>query len=246
MPPVRHLRRAPLTEAVIDFRIDPLPTVTQDLFRVLTERLRENYPQIEEQTRFVARLEFKGGDVLPPAGEVLGFYGYLCKSADGLSIAQFRVDGFTFNRLKPYTSWRELLPEAMRLWRLYSETVQVADLTRLGLRYINHLSIPSGSDLSHYFIAPLSIPQSLPQEVHEFLTRVVIYDSGRTLLAAVTQALEAALGEQLSVLFDIDVFREVRLKPASGEIETVLELLHDFKNEIFFESVTETMLRRYE
>lgn len=246
MPSVRHLRRAPLTEAVIDFRIDPLPTVTQDLFRALTERLRENYPQIEEQTRFVARLAFKGGDVLPPEGEVLGFYGYLCKSADGLSIAQFRIDGFTFNRLKPYTSWHELLPEAMRLWRLYSETVQVAYVTRLGLRYINHLSIPPGSDLNHYFIAPPSVPQALPQEVHEFLTRVVIYDTGRALLAAVTQALEAALGEQLSVLFDIDVFRDIRVEPSSGEIETVLWLLHDFKNEIFFESLTETMLRRYE
>lgn len=72
----------------------------------------------------------------------LGLHGYFFRSDDGKNIAQFRIDGFTFNRLKPYTSLDDILPLAMEMWRVYCDTAQPEVVTRLALRYINYIPLP--------------------------------------------------------------------------------------------------------
>ena len=55
---------------------------------------------------------------------------------------QLRVDGFTFNRLKPYTSWEKIFPRAYRFWKKYLDCVEPVGVTRLATRYINALDVP--------------------------------------------------------------------------------------------------------
>ena len=70
----------------------------------------------------------------------------MLKSHDGLSIAQFRIDGFTYNRLRPYPSWEDILPEAIRLWRIYVATVVPEGIARAAVRYVTALNcrLPAG------------------------------------------------------------------------------------------------------
>ncbi len=178
----------------------------------------------------------------------LGLRGFLFKSADGLNIAQFRVDGFTFNRLKPYTSWEEVFPEAIRLWRSYAATVSPEYVSRLALRYINRLNIPVPvEDFSLYLTSPPGIPPDLPQEISSFLTRVVLHESVLGLAANITQALEQGLDpSSVTVILDIDAYKVGEFDPHGAEISEVLAALRVFKNRIFFGSLTDVALREYE
>ncbi|HLE80105.1 MAG TPA: TIGR04255 family protein [Dehalococcoidia bacterium] len=247
MARIRHLKRAPITEALIDFRVNVPKEFSPALVSDLKEHLRDRYPKVEERRLAESAIQIAPGRLATSTRE-LGFRGLIFKSADELDIAQFRIDGFTYNRLKPYTSWEQVFPEASRLWELYGEKLAPEYVSRLALRYINHLSIPLPiKDFSQYLTSPPVVPDDLPQAISSFLTRVVLQDPGSDLAANLTQALEPGLdANSVTIILDIDAYKLGEFDPRGPEIVRVLEALHGFKNTIFFGSLTEATLRLYE
>ena len=151
MARIRHLSKAPITEAVVDFRVSHSPHFHSDQLRQARERLAHDYPKVDERKGLEARFALAGGQPLQALTRDLGFQGIWLKTEDEKSVAQFRVDGFTFNRLKPYTSWEHILPEALRLWTIYVELTQPHRLARVALRYINHMRLPGpGVEVDDY------------------------------------------------------------------------------------------------
>lgn len=209
MATIRHLRNAPITEAVVDFRVSlPSDFRAEDL-RAAKERLSEAYPHGEERKGFQALFEFTG--LQPAAAQTrdLGFHGLWLKSEDQKTIGQFRIDGFTFNRLKPYTSWEAVIPEAMRLWRVYADIARPRSVTRLALRYINRLDLPGpGIELDDYILTAPKLPGTVPHIVSAFATRTVLEHPEQRLMATVAQVLEMSMeSPSRSLLLDIDVYR---------------------------------------
>jgi uncharacterized protein (TIGR04255 family) len=174
--------------------------------------------------------------------------GYFFRTADEKTIAQFRVDGFTFNRLRPYTSWEELFPQALELWHLYATVSRPEVITRLAVRYINRIMLPAGAiTFEPYLRAAPVIPPELPQSISSFLTRVTISDPQTDIAAHVAQALEANTPEQrLIVILDIDTYKQSEFAIDDPVIKQTLQQLRDFKNIVFFNSLTEETLRQFE
>ena len=82
---------------------------------------------------------------------------------------QFRRDGFTYNRLHPYKNWDYLIEHTKRTYPIYKEIAKPEAITRLAVRYINHIKIPLPvDDLFEYFSDPPNIPDELPQNVLNF------------------------------------------------------------------------------
>src|SRR5439155_19957410 len=135
-----------------------------------------------------AKIEIQGGKVITEVDQ-LGFQGSRFDATDGKTVAQFRSDGFTLNRLKPYEDWRTLWNEAKRLWLVYVEHVKPVGVTRLALRYINELQLPlePGEDFALYLAAPPNIPAELPQHLSDFAVRAHLHEPSSGLAAVVTQ-----------------------------------------------------------
>ena len=244
----RHLRKAPITEALVDIRVDRLPNITADTFADVREILAEQYPIVNVQRGVAGRIEIKDGKLLIQSDD-LGFQGVHFKSADGRTIAQFRADGFTLNRLKPYTAWNHLWAEASRLWPLYADRAKPPAVTRLALRYINQLQFPleTGEDFNLYLAAAPRIPSDLPQFLSAFLVGVVLHDREHELSANVIQRTESSpLGGLTTVQLDIDVFRSDEFSVDVDAIAPLFQRLHDFKNGIFFSYLTDRAVRLYE
>ena len=250
MPDLRHLRNAPITEAIIDFRVKARTGFRPEEFLSLKTRLAERFPNVDKRRGVQATVEMIEGQGQPPVMQSadLGLQGYFFKTSDGKTIAQFRVDGFTFNRLYPYTSWEGLFPQAMELWRLYSSTAKPDVITRLAVRYINRIVLPPGAvAFETYLRAVPVIPPELPQYISSFLTRVTIHNPETNMAAHVVQALEeSAPGSQLAVILDIDAFKEGEFSTNDPRIEQTFDQLRAFKNLIFFNSLTDDTLRRFE
>jgi len=248
MPDPRHLRNAPITEAIIDFRVKARAGFRPEEFADLRTRLAERFPNVDERRGLQATFEVIQGQGQPPVVQDLGLHGYFFKTSDGKTVAQFRVDGFTFNRLHPYTSWEELFPQAMELWRLYSSISKPDVITRLAIRYINRIVLPPGAvAFETYLRAAPVIPPELPQYISSFLTRVTIHDPETDIAAHVAQALEASPpGHQLAVILDIDAYKQSELSTDDPTIQQTCERLRSFKNLIFFNSLTDETLREFE
>lgn len=246
MTRIRHLSNAPITEALVDFRVVLPAAFEPKHFKQVHERLRADFPHMEERKSAEAILEFAEGR---PALQTRDLGpGVWIKSEDGKSVGQFRTDGFTFNRLKPYTSWEEILPTALRLWDEYARLASPEVVIRVALRYINHLTLPSPSgDLDKLITTAPRLPQDIPQVLNSFSTHVVLRDAERGLSANFTQALEVGIQTQLpTLLLDIDAYRLGEFPPQREVLEKHLGELRSYKNAIFFGSLTEDFIRSFE
>lgn len=248
MARIRHLQNAPITEAIVDFRVSLPRDFRPDRLRETRERLARDYPQTVERKGMEARFEFAGGQPKETRTRDLGFQGIWLKTEDQRTVAQFRVDGFTFNRLKPYTRWEQILPEALRLWSVYVELANPQSVTRVALRYINHMNLPSpGAELDDYIVTSPRLPPSVPQILSAFATRVVLEHPERRMTANVMQVLEVGVETPApSLLFDIDVYRTGDFQVTATAMEEILSDLRVYKNEIFFRSLTERFVEGFE
>lgn len=243
-----HLSKAPLNEALIDIRTSVPEDFQGDRFLDLKETLAEGYPKVEVRQAMRAEFRLAGGQAKTTP---LGVHGVFFSSEDGKQIAQFRVDGFTFNRLRPYTSWKEIFPEALRLWGHYVEIAgvnRVNYVSRIAVRYINRidLAVPV-LDFADHLTAPPEIPRGLPQSLSGFLTRVSIEDPETKNSAIVTQSLEKGVDDELvSVILDIDAYRQGTFSDRASDLIPMFEELRLLKNRIFFGFITEQTAIGYE
>lgn len=242
----RYLSRAPINEALIDIRIKSAGNAKLDVLRSIHESIRTDYPKSKERKRFEGFIELSDEQV-KQEGAFKGIDGYLYSSEDDKQTVQARLDGFTFNRVKPYGKWEDLRDEAKKLWEVYERAIRPELITRVALRYINQLEIPLPiSDFADYLVSPPVVPQGLPQGVSSFLTRIVLKEPATDATVIIHQALESVLPSGIApIILDIDVFRQITSGLEQNEAWTLLEQMRHVKNKVFFESVTEKTLELF-
>ena len=241
----RHLRNAPLIEAIVDFRASLPAGFEPEEFLGLSKELSVQYPKNEARRVITGSFGIEAGKPMVQTPEDR-IHGYVYKSEDEKNLAQFRIDGFTFSRLKPYTKWEAVLSEAKRLWEIYCSKSLPEAVTRIAVRYINRLDLPLPIvDFGQYLTAPPRIPDALPQGVVEFFNRIVIREAD--MLANVIQTLRhSQKGDHVEIIFDIDVYKKLGAGFDMNGIWAIFEQFRVFKNRIFFESITEETARLYE
>lgn len=231
--------KAPITEALLDIRAS-LPAET-DLDRLATfqDSIRDLYPARRERSHWETQYELQPGGIAEVKQSKGGVDGYLFTSADGVQIVQARLDGFTFNRLKPYESWEQFRGEARRLWDHYLEVASPVSASRIALRYINKIDLPLPVDFKQYILTTPEISADLPQELSGFFMRLVLPFEKRNCTGVITLTLaDSTRPDCASLVFDIDVYREEILNAQDERIWTLMEDLRNTKNEIFFKSLT--------
>lgn len=242
MADITHLSHAPIVEAIIDFRIGPEKVFPLDQLSDLVGKVGDTYPKYERRNLFESQVTFVPGQRhISQSTEEKGLHGFFFHSTDGKDIAQFRVNGFTFSHLEPYTSWTPIFTESKRLWDVYTDILTPKLVTRIAVRYINRLKLPLFvEDLSEYFTMLPEIPDDLPKSVSSYLTKIVLVDEQTGIMANVTQALEPNIQpKHIPIIFDIDVYREGTFQPDDPKIWQIFEGLREMKNRIFFRYITE-------
>jgi len=234
----RRLPHAPIKEALIDIQVAFPQKVTIEALNSRYAKIADQYPKHETLRRGEFGLHNEDGQ---PTTVTIGHAvaGYRYSSEDGCRVAQFRMDGFTFSQLEPYNTWEEMRDEAARLWGVYVDAVSPDPITRVGTRYINVMKLPLHAELKEFLTAPPSIPPGLNQELGSFLTRIEIRDPAIEAQGFLTQALEGVHDDYAPIVLDIDVFVAKQFDPREDEFWGYLEKLRDFKNTVFFESITE-------
>lgn len=215
MPDFEHLPRAPITEAVLAVQVRARANLAASVFKELAAELQPEFPVVENQS---------------------SVDGYRFWSADRLDLAQFRVDGFALNRLKPYMGWDRWFPTFRRLWALYSRVAAPLSALRVSARCINQVPVMPNESLEHYLTAPPHVPDGLPNTLVGFLTRVDVTDAGDpSRSVSMVQGLQVgAAGPQ--ILLDVDAY-------SAGDfpVDAVIgafDALHELRNRAFFNSFT--------
>lgn len=230
---------APITEAILDIRAELPETVKLEDLVAFQNSIRGRFPEKKERYLYEAGLQFsqEGVSTTPPQQKIDG---YLFESLAEKKVVQARLDGFTFNKLKPYENWEVFCKEGRELWNLYSQIAHPTKVIRIALRYINRIEIPLPlKDFEEYILTFPQIAPTLPQAVARFLMQLVIPNTSIEANGIITIAVENVTDQKLSLIFDIDVSRASSYVDNKEDIWSDFEKLRIFKNEIFFKSITD-------
>ncbi len=130
---------APITEALMDIIVQlPQETDPEQLER-LYDHIKEKYPEKDKKYLFEARVEFAKEKEPDIERSPAKFQGYIFKSSKEKKLIQAKINGFTFNKLKPYESWDKFFCDGRKYWELYKEIAKPLRVMRIALRYINRI-----------------------------------------------------------------------------------------------------------
>lgn len=240
-----HLKNPPAIESVLDITTDEITDDNIQLLHVKNGALRKKFPG-EEQIHLYEHSVIMGkNQQMTHTSRPLG---YRYKSEDQKEIAQFRPNGFSYNRLQPYPGWKTFIKTGIETWDFYKKIRKTFDIKRIGLRFINVIKLPDENiDLSKLF--KVSITSQLKSglgHIKQFQYRYVREFEEIDCIAIVNFVQNATNQGQLSFVLDIDVIKQAQAKGLDETIiSTYLENMRQAKNAIFFDTLTPKVLENY-
>jgi uncharacterized protein (TIGR04255 family) len=233
----RHLENAPIKEALIDIKVELPDSVTLEALERAADSAVEIYPKKKRNRR----VELVFDTTEEAASSEAEDRGFTLWTQDERQAVQFRFDGFTLNRLSPYDEWDPFCAEALRWWRVYESKLSPAKITRVGTRFINRFVLPD-QNFGEYLYRPPLPPLGIKNGTLSSFSYRVKMETENGITAIITQLVEPPEGSTFPLIFDIDVFRKVGTG-IEEDLPEVLSKLHEIKNNIFFEGVTDNALK---
>jgi len=177
------------------------------------------------------------------------------RSADGIRVARFDRDGFTFSRLAPYQDWDDLQDEVLRLWEIHIQAADPDKIVRIGVRFINRVDLPLTTvELKDYIPSfpqqPLGL-EMLNQEnfLHIDHFQVPNYNYSVSVTKTLERGAQDAAGtfQSWGIILDVDVSTLQHLDVKDfGQIRTKLAEMRWLKNKVFFGSISDNCKKSYQ
>lgn len=238
----RLYKKAPIKEAVIDFRVSLPKEITLDKLSHIGPIVSDYFPKIEPFYRGIGALHYQPGESfkVDTSEQQVGFW---FRSEDNLQTFQATLEGFAFNRLAPYESWEVFRGDAKRLWEIYKEVCRPTRITRVAIRYINQINIPVSQlmELKDYIRTVPEVSPDLSQNaLQTFFMQLQIPQRDLDCLLIINEAIAQPVNPDfVTIVFDLDLFRQDVWDSNSEEIWQFLDKLRDRKNEVFEASITD-------
>jgi len=240
------LPKPPIVEAVLDIDCDLPPTLNFDEVEKLgVEAYGDRYPIRRKQFIQQAGMEVKP-DAEPKFFASQGLSAFQFVSNDEKEVVQIRVGGFSYNRMAPYTSFDDYMPEISRCWDEFRRLAAPVQIRKIGLRYINRILIPLDGgtvNLAEYLKVSPNLPDGTGLQFAGFFHQHQAGDPATGIMANIILANQPNEGSFASLLLDIEVFKPERFAPAPlAEWLPQIHALRKMKNHIFEHSLTKKCL----
>ena len=231
------LNNAPINEALI--QINFRGASDSNTMPKLQEYLKSEFPTEEK----LEGIEF--GISAGPDGvgsHHKSSHRFRYSSQDKKYVVQYGKDFVCLSRLKPYETWDKFIDKFIGLWEIFIDDVKITEFGAQ-LRFINEFDLPSDNFYEKLSIGG-NIVRTPPTSVHRAFNQFNLLKNGQAegeqLLADVISYVEAKDSEQVNIIFDI----QTSLANSSEytdikNLRAKLELLRDFKNELFFVNIPE-------
>jgi uncharacterized protein (TIGR04255 family) len=238
-----QLRNPPIVEAVLDIDCDLPPRFDlASLAEPSRERFRDRYPKFRTQHLQELMIETKLGS--PPSASTRhgAVQAFQFLQEEKRQLVQVRAQGFSFNRLAPYSGLDDYLPEIERTWRSYTDLVSPIQIRIIRLRYINRILVPMTAgkvDLDEFLKVGPRLPDEERLVLSGFLSQLAAIEKDTGLQVNLVLTAQAPAIEHLPVILDITVVSAVTAEGTEWSLMMpIIESLRGLKNRIFANTLT--------
>ena len=226
----KTLNNPPIIEALFDIKVNNEKDLNIEKLSEFQKGIITEFPTKEIRTEFEAKITLKP--------QPFSFY----STSRPMEVLLKNKDN---NKLKPYEGWDTFVEEAQKHWRNYIKLVAPISINRVALRYINQIEIPLPiKDLQEYIKTVPVVAEGIHQSLSDLLMKLRIPSDENTAIVTLSVNKKTTNKQTLSLLFDIDVFIKVSMKP-NDSLSDTFNNLRELKNTIFFKSLTEKSLQMY-
>jgi len=248
--PELKLAKAPIVEAVVDVDCDMPPAF--DL-AALEQRSREafgsQYPKFLalflEQHSIESKADEPAKHSAKRAIQALRFL-----HEDEKQLVQVRAQGFSFNRLAPYSSLDDYLPEIERTWRLFVGIAAPVQVRAVRLRYINRILLPTVAgrvELHDYLRIGPRLPDEQKLTFVGFLNQHAAVETDTGHQANIVLTTQTQETDKLPIIFDNCVAASGPATPDDWPwLLAKIHALRGLKNRIFRNTLTTTCLNLFQ
>ncbi len=240
-----HLNNAPVKEGLIDIQTSLCNPLDMHVdFDNISKKLINDFPVTTNL--FQTGVQFNREKGFTPA-EDIKVIGKKYSSLSNDKIAQIRYSGITVSKLFPYDNWESLLHQTKLIWDEYHKIFKPERINRIATRFINSIDVRLPFNFNEYFKSPYSLDERINKPLKSYLFRCSLVFEEFNADAIITQSLQpdGTNSEKAFLILDIDVYKVVSYESTDGKIWDDLISLHDIKNEIFFNSITDKLLEKY-
>lgn len=236
------LRHAPIVEAVLDIDCDTPPGIElAALEEPARERFRDQYPKLRKRYFHEFEIESKA-EALSKLSTRHAIQALQFIADDEKQLVQVRTQGFSFNRLAPYSTLDEYLPEIERTWGLYVEVAAPVITRVVRLRYINRMLIPMEAgkvDLDRFLTIGPRVANEEALDLTGFLIQQNAVEKDTRHQVSLTLTAEAQETGKLPVILDIGVASPLEDDPRNwAAIHQTVTSLRRLKNQVFGNTLT--------
>lgn len=238
-----HFPNAPIVEAILSIGCEAVGEVDEDHVERFFESVEAEYPHRGEGVGFSGKIE-----VSPAARAVSQTVeqrriGYEFRAANDAAIIRVSTAGaFSYHHLARYPGWDEFRARAHAAWSMYLDVFEPPRVNRIGLRFLDRIELPLPfTDLKEYLLTYPEVAPSIDTGFAGYLLRLVLPNDEIPAVGWITQAIEPVREDRgvVPLIFDVDVAREASLPVDEELVWGTLDRLRDYKNRLFFASITE-------
>lgn len=244
------LAKAPIVEAVLDIDCDmPAGFDLTALEGTAGEAFRSQYPRFRNQFLEEHRIESKADEPAKHSSR-RAVQAFRFLQDDEKQLVQVRSQGFSFNRLAPYSSLDDYLSEIQRTWELFIGIASPVKIRVVRLRYINRILLPFAGgpvNLDGYFKVGPKLPDEEGLQFTGFVNQHTAVEAGTGYQVNIVLASQLPESERLPVIFDICVASPKTAEPNDWHwILVEIQSLRSLKNRIFKNTLTEICLNLFQ
>lgn len=239
-------KRAPITEAVIEIRFEkPLPKKS---IEKLNERLKDSYASSDPVSGIGVKVYVKERQATFDETH----NGYKLASKDQTDVLMIIPTSMICSRSAPYTGWESFRARAEENWKQWKQITGYKKIERLGVRYINRIDIPVGSDerirVEDYLNVYPQYPEPEPiSGLSTYTMQIVGYIGKKNFnLIINSNVVPSPLVNHVSILLDIDIAPKGSVPQKDDEIWAMFEIMREHKNDVFESSVTDNARRLFD
>ncbi len=248
--PMLKLASPPIVEAVVDIDCDMPPGLEiKALESAARDAFQAQYPKF--RTQLIQEHQFKQEVGAPPEVSVRsGVQALRFFQEDEKQLVQVRTQGFSFNRLAPYSSLDDYLSEIQRTWRLFLRVAAPVRIRLIRLRYINRILLPLKAgrvNLDHYLKRGPRLPDEKKLSFVGFLQQYSAAQMGTKNQVNIVLAAEAVENDKLPIIFDIEAVASDSIEPEEwSKLHSGIQSLRNLKNMVFENSLTKRCLKLFQ
>ena len=244
------LRSAPIVEAVLDIDCDLPPNPDLAALKALAEKhLHDTYPVVRERFIQETQVEAKTGEA-PKVSTRQGLLALQFLAGDEKQLVQLRPQGYSFNRLAPYSSLDDYLPEIERTWNLFVQIIGPLQVRVIRLRFINRILLPTvnGSvNLEDYLKLGPRLPDEENLTFTGFFTQQSAMEPATGNAVNTTMATQPIEADKLPIILDIEAHYAGNIEPTDWpQLARRIQSLRRLKNLVFKNSLTEPCLNLFQ